>query len=113
MRVGSVNPISFPVSLSILLLTGAALGGLGSLQGMIFGALFIYFAPEFAIDHVSKTAPDVAYGLILLLVLFVMPGGAAQAFNQAGRLLKKVLGPLYARSARRAEAVATPTRSDR
>ena len=111
-RLGSVNPNSFPVTLSILLLTGAALGGLGSLQGVIFGALFIQFAPDFAIQHVSKTAPEVAYGLILLIVLFLMPGGAGELIARINRLLKKALEPLYSRSARRAEAVATSRRSD-
>jgi len=113
MVLGSVNPISFPVTLSIFLLVGAAVSGLGSLKGMIFGALFIQYAQPFAEDHVSKTSPAVGYGLILLLVLFVMPGGAAQLVTRVGRLLKKALQPLYTRSARRAEAVATPTRSDR
>jgi branched-chain amino acid transport system permease protein len=109
--LGSVNPISFPVSLSILLLTGAALGGLGSLGGMIFGALFIQFAPDFAADHVSKTSPAVGYGLILLAVLFLMPGGAGQLLQRLASLLNRATAALYTRSARRAEAVATSTRS--
>lgn len=110
-RLGSVSPLSFTVTLSILLLTGAALGGLGSLSGMVFGALFIQFAPGFAEDHISKTAPAVGYGLILLAVLFLMPGGAAQLLQRLGSLLKRASAPLYTRSARRAEAVATSTRS--
>jgi len=110
-RLGSVSPLSFTVTLSILLLTGAALGGLGSLTGMIFGALFIQFAPGFAEDHVSKTAPQVGYGLILLAVLFLMPGGAAQLLHRLGTLLYRTTRPLYTRAARRAEAVATSTRS--
>ncbi len=111
-RLGSVNPYSFPVALSILLLTGAALGGLGTLNGVVFGALFIQFAPDFAIDHVSKTAPEVAYGLILLAVLFLMPGGAGELLHRLGGLLKKAAKPLYSRTADRAEAVVTSTRSD-
>ena len=43
--IAFVNPDTFPVSLSILLLTGAVVGGLGSLGGMLFGAFFIQFAP--------------------------------------------------------------------
>ena len=42
--IAFVNPDTFPVSLSILLLTGAVVGGLGSLEGMLFGAVFIQFA---------------------------------------------------------------------
>ena len=48
-----VNPDTFPVSLSILLLTGAVVGGLGSLEGMLFGAVFIQFAPTWA-EQLSK-----------------------------------------------------------
>ena len=46
--IAFVNPDTFPVSLSILLLTGAVVGGLGSLEGMLFGAIFIQFAPGWA-----------------------------------------------------------------
>ena len=47
-----------PRVLSILLLTGAALGGFGSLGGMIFGALFIQYAPELSADlPTSRRSP--------------------------------------------------------
>ena len=111
-RLGSLNPLSFPVATSILLLVGAALGGLGSLKGVIFGAVFIQFAPDLATDHISKTAPEVAYGLVLLGVLFLMPGGAGQLLTRLAVLLKKGSKPLYSRWAGRAEPVATSTRSD-
>ena len=38
-----VNPDTFPIDLSILLLTGIVVGGAGSLCGMVFGALFVEF----------------------------------------------------------------------
>ena len=90
--IAYVNPDTFPVSLSILLLTGAVVGGLGSLEGMLFGAVFIQFAPSWA-EHLSKNLhynegtiqPTVFYGLILLAVLFVMPGGAATLLHQLDR----------------------------
>jgi branched-chain amino acid transport system permease protein len=80
--IAFVNPDTFPVSLSILLLTGAVIGGLGSLEGMLFGAVFIQFVPGWA-EHLSKhlhyneatVQSTVLYGLILLAVLFLMPGG--------------------------------------
>jgi branched-chain amino acid transport system permease protein len=74
--IAFVNPDTFPVSLSILLLTGAVLGGLGSLGGMVFGAFFIEFVPLYA-AKVNKSAPTVLYGLILIAVLYALPGGAA------------------------------------
>jgi branched-chain amino acid transport system permease protein len=102
--IGFVNPFSFPVTLSITLLVGAALGGLGSLSGVIFGALFIVYAPLQAAE-ISKQAPALMYGLILLAVLFVMPGGAAQLMKTLIPLLKRAFLPLYSRI-----RVATPTR---
>ena len=38
-----VNPDAFPVALSIFLLIGIVVGGLGGLSGLVFGAIFVYF----------------------------------------------------------------------
>ena len=48
-----VNPDTFPIDLSILLLVGIVLGGAGSLYGMLFGALFV----EFIRHHLGPGAP--------------------------------------------------------
>ena len=95
-RTGFVNYLTFPVALSILLLTGAAVGGFGSLAGMILGALFVVYAPIVGED-LSKEAPAVAYGVILLIVLFVIPGGAAQLPARLLRLLKRLTEARYSR----------------
>jgi branched-chain amino acid transport system permease protein len=102
--VGFVNYLAFPVSLSITLLVGTALGGFGSLSGVLFGALFVVYAPLYAED-ISKQAPSLMYGLILLAVLFVMPGGAAQLMKSLITILKRASAPLYSRV-----RVATSTR---
>jgi branched-chain amino acid transport system permease protein len=85
-----VNPDTFPIDLSILLLVGIVLGGAGSLGGMVFGALFVEFiritwGPALLdlfshVHHINTRAPGsslVVYGLVLLLVLYVAPAGAA------------------------------------
>jgi branched-chain amino acid transport system permease protein len=83
-HLGSVNALVFLPALSITLLVGTALGGFGLLFGTIFGALFIQYAPLKAEDwarelDISTTLPPtVTYGLFLLFVLFLVPGGAAQ-----------------------------------
>ena len=41
-----VNPLTFTFLLSILLLVGAVVGGLGSLPGMVVGAFFVQYLPE-------------------------------------------------------------------
>jgi branched-chain amino acid transport system permease protein len=101
--IAYVNPDTFPISLSILLLTGAVLGGLGSLEGMLFGALFIEFVPKWS-ESINNRAPTVVYGLILLAVLLVMPGGAAALLRRAAYGLKLARGRLYSRGDSRATA---------
>lgn len=86
--IAFVNPDTFPVSLSILLLTGAVLGGLGSLGGMLFGAFFIEFVPLYA-ARVNKSAPSLLYGLILIAVLYALPGGAAGLVDQVVRVFRR------------------------
>jgi branched-chain amino acid transport system permease protein len=85
-----VNPDTFPIDLSILLLTGIVLGGAGSLYGMVFGALFVEFIRTAwgpwlldrvsSVHHINTHAPGsglVVYGVILLAVLYVAPAGIA------------------------------------
>jgi branched-chain amino acid transport system permease protein len=86
-----VNPDTFPVTLSILLLTGLVIGGLGSLVGVVVGALFIEFVPTFFAQQISKQAPSVVYGLILLAVLMVLPTGAAGLVKTVVGLVTKSL----------------------
>jgi branched-chain amino acid transport system permease protein len=95
-QLGSVSALVFLPALSITLLVGTALGGFGALFGTMFGALFIVYAPLRAED-VSQQAPSVMYGLFLLAVLFLMPGGAAQLILRARSLLRRVTKRVYSR----------------
>ena len=69
-----VAPDSFTLFLSISLLVGIVVGGVGTLYGAIFGAIFIMFVPSLA-EKVSKAAPWAVYGVVLIIFMFVMPGG--------------------------------------
>lgn len=73
--VAFVAPDSFSVFLSITLFVGLCAGGAASIGGTIAGAIFIEFVPNLA-DKVSKAAPGAVYGIILIAMLFLMPGGA-------------------------------------
>jgi branched-chain amino acid transport system permease protein len=92
--IAFVNPDTFPATLSILLLTGAVVGGLGSIVGPLLGALFVEFVPLYAHD-ISQDAPSVVYGLILILVMFVAPAGAIELVRRLGAFLshRLTLGP--------------------
>jgi branched-chain amino acid transport system permease protein len=71
-----VNPQTFPITLSLFLVVGLAVGGLGSLPGSVVGAILIQFLPTYA-AHVSNQAPQVIEGAILVGVMLILPGGAA------------------------------------
>jgi branched-chain amino acid transport system permease protein len=49
---------------------------LSSLQGAVYGALFIQFVPRVA-EQVSKSAPWAVYGAILIVLVLLWPTGAA------------------------------------
>ena len=74
LAVAYIAPDSFPAFLSISLLVGVVVGGLGSISGAIFGALFIQFVPNIA-DELSKSAPWAVYGGMLLALAYVAPDG--------------------------------------
>lgn len=94
--VAFVSPDSFSVFLSITFLVGVVIGGLASIPGAIFGAIFIQFVPNFA-DEISKAAPWAIYGAVLIGVMYVMPGGVMG-------LLKGLWARRSAATARRAPA---------
>ena len=71
-----VAPDSFNIFLSITLVVGVVIGGLASIPGAIYGALFIQFIPNLA-DDISKAAPWAIYGAFLILFMYVMPTGVA------------------------------------
>ncbi len=71
-----VAPDSFTIFLSISLLVGVVVGGVGSISGALYGAVFIMFVPS-AAEKISKDAPWAVYGLVLLAFMFLMPSGVA------------------------------------
>ena len=73
-----VAPDSFNFFLSITLLVGIVIGGLASIPGALYGALFIQFVPNIA-DEISKAAPWAIFGLFLIGFVYLMPAGVAGA----------------------------------
>jgi branched-chain amino acid transport system permease protein len=78
--IAYVAPDSFNVFLSITLLIGIVIGGLASIPGAIYGALFIQFVPNWAQD-ISKAAPWAIFGIFLIGFMYVMPTGIAGALR--------------------------------
>jgi branched-chain amino acid transport system permease protein len=99
-----VNPDTFQVTLSIYLVVGLAVGGLGSLAGLIGGAALVYFLqfhadtvarwadklPALDVDPTKPGIPSIVFGAVLILLMLLLPTGA-------GGLLRRLLGPLTSR----------------
>src|SRR5438105_11359327 len=73
-----VAPDSFNIFLSITFLVGIVVGGLASIPGALYGALFIQFVPNIA-DEVSKAAPWALFGIFMIIFIYLMPTGVAGA----------------------------------
>jgi len=105
-QVSYINPDTFPVTLSILLLASVVIGGLSSLSGVIVGALVLEFLPIYAqsppLLHTSfaKEAAPVVFGVVLALIVYLTPGGAAGLIRTVGRLLLRLATRIDPRLAR-------------
>jgi branched-chain amino acid transport system permease protein len=97
-----VDPNTFPIALSITLIVGAAVGGLGSLVGAAFGAPFIVYMPILAERFGKETggalpawgqriveSPAVIYAVVLIVLMLVLPSGAGGLLGRVAPLLTR------------------------
>jgi len=91
------QPGAFPLQLSLSLLTGVVLGGLGSLTGAIWGAAILVLLPNWTNDlahsfslstKVSANLPLAIYGLVLIGAMLVWPSGIQGALRVLGRRVR-------------------------
>lgn len=74
-----VNPESFGVNMSIMFLAMIVIGGMGSVRGALLGAAFYVAVPEAVRGF--KDAPGLIFGLSLMLVVILLPGGLVSLFR--------------------------------
>jgi branched-chain amino acid transport system permease protein len=88
---GFAAPDEFGVALSLQILIGAAVAGLGSLWGVLAGAAFVGLLPS-----VSSSVPvigsqhgqDVVFGAAVILLMLLLPGGVAGLIARLRRLAR-------------------------
>jgi branched-chain amino acid transport system permease protein len=93
-----VTPENFPLSLSIQYLAIVIVGGLGSIQGTVYGTVFMTLVPEllkmatglargFWPGAQSYLFPlrDVVFGLLIVVFLIFEPHGLAEVWNRVKR----------------------------
>ncbi len=88
LAVAYVAPDTFNVFLSITFLVGIVIGGLASISGALFGALFIQFVPNYA-QSISKAAPWAIYGVSLILAMYLMPRGVSGVLQRVSARLRR------------------------
>jgi branched-chain amino acid transport system permease protein len=80
-----INPDSYSLALSLLLLIGVVVGGLANIWGPVLGGLVVvwlpYLAERAAGLHLGPVSfggkPDIGFGILLLLLMFFAPAGLA------------------------------------
>ncbi len=101
-----VNPDVYPITLSLFLLIGAVIGGLGSLAGLLAGAAFVEYVQRYAPDIVSAISPvaldtkkpgipAVIFGAVLIVLVLIIPTGVGGAIRNA---VSPLTTRLYSRS---------------
>jgi branched-chain amino acid transport system permease protein len=95
-------PGAFPLSLSVTLLTGVVLGGSGSLAGAAWGAAALVLVPTWADDaskalslssNVEANLALAIYGVVLIAVMLVAPGGIQAAVRRLGAFALRAAQP--------------------
>ena len=88
-------PGAFTIQLSLSLLAGVVIGGLGSLVGAVWGAALLVLLPNWTNDlahsfslstNVSNNLPLAVYGIVLIVVMLVWPTGIQGAVRLLRRL---------------------------
>jgi branched-chain amino acid transport system permease protein len=88
---GFAAPDEFGVVLSLLLLIGAAVAGLGSLWGILAGAVFVGLLPSVSTSVPligSEHGRDVVFGAAVILVMLLLPDGFAGLLARIRRLAR-------------------------
>ena len=76
-----VAPDSFTFFLSVNLLVGMVVGGVGFIPGAIVGGLFTHFMPILA-DGIHQGLQGVIYGLVLIAIVYFLPRGLGSLFGR-------------------------------
>jgi branched-chain amino acid transport system permease protein len=90
-------PGAFQLSLSLALLTGIVLGGLGSLTGALWGAVALVYLPQWSDDiahsfslsnDIQSNLPLALYGIVLMGVIVAVPQGIQGALRGLARIAR-------------------------
>jgi branched-chain amino acid transport system permease protein len=81
--VGFISPRSFDVLISLNIWLMVAFGGRGTIWGPVLGAVLLAPIPYVLQDY--YTVKDILYGLLIIGVIVLMPGGIVRGFTSPRR----------------------------
>ena len=84
-----VSPDSFTFYLSVAILVGLVVGGIGWMPGAFLGAAFILFVPNVA-EGISKGLSGAIYGILLIALIVLRPRSSAESGSIFRRLLSRI-----------------------
>lgn len=82
-----INPASFTLWESIIILCTVVLGGMGSIAGVIAGALILILLPEYMRDFGEFRM--ITFGAVLIIMMIFKPGGMVEDIRKAYKFEKR------------------------
>lgn len=109
-QVQIVSPQVAEFHLSVEILLMVVIGGLGSVWGAVAGAFIVELLAEGLRDVIPAIIPGatgevqlIGYGLVLVLVIILLPGGLYQVLMTAWQAIRRKFGPKDAGSGMHAD----------
>ena len=93
-----VNPAGFTLVLSVALLTGTVIGGLGTLAGAVWGGILLVYLPRWSDSissslslskAISSNLSLAVYGVVLIVVILAFPSGLQGGLRQIYGLARR------------------------
>ena len=109
---GFVAPESFALTVSFAFLAAIVVGGLATVAGALFGALFIVFVPVWSSD-VNDALSGVIYGAALIACMYVFRSGIMGLLRSGFARVVEVKGSTTGRTDDEVDEVAVADAGDR
>ena len=114
-----VNPSSAHFELSVQILLMVVLGGLGSVTGALVGSVAVQALDELMRQVIPVFLPKasgevqlIGFGVVLVLLIILLPGGLASLWNAIGRRIRAAFAARKARPEASTEAETGPAALD-
>ncbi|MFN7974552.1 MAG: branched-chain amino acid ABC transporter permease [Acidobacteriota bacterium] len=88
-KVNFINPESFTFQESVLILSMVVLGGMGSVPGVVVGALVLYLMPELMRGWLSSDKRMLVFGILMVLMMLFRPQGLWPSATRRRELAEK------------------------